>query len=57
MSHSLSLPSFPPVTWADLTAQRNYLVRFARHRLMDPALAVEVMAEGLGKLFPLLLGR
>ena len=47
MSHSLSLPSFPPVTWADLTAQRNYLVRFARHRLMDPALAEDLVHDCL----------
>jgi RNA polymerase sigma-70 factor (ECF subfamily) len=45
MSHSLSLPSSPSVTWADLSAQRNYLVRFARHRLMDPALAEDLVHD------------
>lgn len=51
MSHSLPqltpppLPSPPPVSWADLTAQRSYLVRFARHRLMDPALAEDLVHD------------
>jgi len=51
MSHSLPLPtpsplpSVPPVSWVDLAAQRSYLVRFARHRLMDPALAEDLVHD------------
>jgi RNA polymerase sigma-70 factor (ECF subfamily) len=35
----------PPVGWAELTAHRSYLVRFARRRLMDPALAEDLVHD------------
>ncbi len=38
-------PVMPPITWADLTAQRSYLVAFARRRLMDPALAEDLVHD------------
>jgi RNA polymerase sigma-70 factor (ECF subfamily) len=31
--------------WADLTAHRSYLVQFARRRLMDPALAEDLVHD------------
>jgi RNA polymerase sigma-70 factor (ECF subfamily) len=49
MSHSLvsastSVPA-PAVSWAELAGHRSYLVRFARHRLMDPALAEDLVHD------------
>ena len=38
-------PVVPPISWADLTAQRPYLVAFARRRLMDPALAEDLVHD------------
>ncbi len=35
----------PPVGWPDLTAQRDYLVRFARRRLLDPSLAEDLVHD------------
>ena len=34
-----------PVPWADLMAQRDYLVRFAQRRLHDPALAEDAVHD------------
>ncbi|MBA4176711.1 MAG: hypothetical protein C0505_09135 [Leptothrix sp. (in: Bacteria)] len=34
-----------PVGWADLWPQREYLVRFARRRLLDPALAEDLVHD------------
>jgi RNA polymerase sigma-70 factor (ECF subfamily) len=34
-----------PVGWDELTAQRPYLVAFARRRLMDPALAEDLVHD------------
>jgi RNA polymerase sigma-70 factor, ECF subfamily len=33
------------VSWADLTAHRAYLVQFAKRRLMDPALAEDLVHD------------
>ena len=33
------------VTWVDLAAHRSYLVQFARRRLMDPALAEDLVHD------------
>jgi len=33
------------VTWADMTAHRAYLVNFARRRLLDPALAEDLVHD------------
>ncbi|MDE2146996.1 MAG: sigma-70 family RNA polymerase sigma factor [Burkholderiales bacterium] len=35
----------PPVGWAELTAHRGYLVAFARRRLLDPALAEDLVHD------------
>ena len=35
----------PPVGWTELTAQRHYLVQFARRRLMDPAQAEDLVHD------------
>jgi RNA polymerase sigma-70 factor, ECF subfamily len=39
-------PAFQPaVTWADMTAHRSYLVSFAKRRLLDPALAEDLVHD------------
>ncbi len=40
-----TLNSPPMVAWSELTAQRSYLVQFARRRLMDPALAEDLVHD------------
>ena len=44
-AHGAALTAAPAVTWAELTAQRSYLVQFARRRLMDPALAEDLVHD------------
>ena len=44
-AHAAGLPMPPPVTWADLANHRSALVRFARRRLMDPALAEDLVHD------------
>jgi RNA polymerase sigma-70 factor (ECF subfamily) len=43
--HAVATPPMPPIAWADLTAHRDYLVAFARRRLMDPALAEDLVHD------------
>jgi RNA polymerase sigma-70 factor (ECF subfamily) len=38
-------PAALAVSWADMTAQRSYLVAYARRRLMDPALAEDLVHD------------
>jgi RNA polymerase sigma-70 factor, ECF subfamily len=38
-------PFQPAVTWADMTAHRSYLVSFAKRRLLDPALAEDLVHD------------
>jgi RNA polymerase sigma-70 factor, ECF subfamily len=35
----------PAVSWADMSAHRSYLVAFAKRRLMDPALAEDLVHD------------
>ena len=35
----------PAVSWADMAAHRGYLVNFARRRLLDPALAEDLVHD------------
>lgn len=39
------VPFAHPPTWAELTAHRSYLVQFARRRLLDPALAEDLVHD------------
>ncbi len=43
--NSTVAPAMPPIAWADLTVHRPYLVAFARRRLMDPALAEDLVHD------------
>ena len=49
MSHRLAAASTPApagaVSWAEMAGHRSYLVRFARQRLMDPALAEDLVHD------------
>lgn len=39
-------PSVPPaMSWAEMTAHRDYLVQYARRRLLDPALAEDLVHD------------
>ena len=45
---SVTLPMpmpVPPIRWHDLAVHRDYLVAFARRRLMDPALAEDLVHD------------
>lgn len=47
-STAASAPALPPVAvlgWADLAPHRSYLTQFARRRLMDPALAEDLVHD------------
>ena len=46
--HSAAAPATPPhpaLGWADLAPQRSFLVQFARRRLLDPALAEDLVHD------------
>ena len=49
MLQTASAPSLPPaaiaVGWADMTPHRDFLVRFAQRRLLDPALAEDLVHD------------
>lgn len=40
-----TLPAHLAIGWADLTPHRSYLVQYARRRLMDPALAEDLVHD------------
>ena len=44
MTCTADIPA-PALTWADLTAHRTFLVRYARHRLLDPSLAEDLVHD------------
>jgi|CXWL01.1.fsa_nt_gi RNA polymerase sigma-70 factor (ECF subfamily) len=44
-THTTAAITATAVSWADLTAHRSYLVQFARRRLMDPALAEDLVHD------------
>ena len=45
-TQALQLQPLPPaLSWADLAVHRSYLVQFARRRLMDPALAEDLVHD------------
>lgn len=44
-AHATALTGPCPVGWAELAPQRPYLVAFARRRLMDPALAEDLVHD------------
>ena len=41
----LTAATTPAVGWADLAPHRGYLVAFARRRLLDPALAEDLVHD------------
>jgi RNA polymerase sigma-70 factor (ECF subfamily) len=43
--HTSAAPFHPAVSWADLAGHRGYLVGFARRRLLDPALAEDLVHD------------
>ena len=45
-AHSVAIrPAALTVSWLDLTAQRSYLVAYARRKLMDPALSKDLVHD------------
>jgi RNA polymerase sigma-70 factor, ECF subfamily len=44
-AHALQPAFQPTVSWADMTAHRSYLVSFAKRRLLDPALAEDMVHD------------
>ncbi|MDE1927913.1 MAG: hypothetical protein KGI36_12095, partial [Burkholderiales bacterium] len=40
-----TVPASRRVAWSELAPQRDYLVRYARRRLLDPALADDLVHD------------